>query len=136
MNYKDYTNLGFTKLKQEQFENQLADATMLIDNLTNDCYVINDIVDDLTSAVPFFAYRAKQYEKAICLQCEFAEEAGASTPLEQSMGAPKSVAVGRTTLTYDSNAVIDVTYGSSGIVKTAVDVLARTGLLSRAVRAW
>lgn len=135
MNFKDYQALGFSKLTQPQFESQLSDATYLIDNLTGDFYVMNDLIDDLTSVVSFFVYRGKQYEKAIALQCEFAEQAGASTPLEQSMGAPKNITVGKSTLTYDSNAIVTATYGSTGVVKTAVDILARTGLLSRVVSA-
>ena len=136
MDYAEYTKLGFDKLQQSEFDAQRNDAKLLIDNLTNDYYVMHDVSDDLSSDVPFLVYRATQYQKAIAYQCEFAVASGASTIYEQKAGNLKSVSVGRTSLSTDGNPISDATYGNTGVVTTAVDLLIRTGLLYRGVRAW
>ena len=140
MDFMTYTKLGFTTLTEEQFEEQFNgqynDAKLLIDNLTNDYYVMHDVSDDLSSDVPFLVYRATQYQKAIVYQCEFAIASGASTIYEQKAGDLKTVSVGRTSLSMDGNSISDATYGNTGVVTTAVDLLIRTGLLYRGVRAW
>lgn len=136
MDYAEYTKLGFDKLQQSEFDAQRNDAKLLIDNLTNDYYVMHDVSDDLSSDVPFLVYRATQYQKAIAYQCEFAVASGASTIYEQKAGNLKSVSVGRTSLSTDGNSISDATYGNTGVVTTAVDLLIRTGLLYRGVRAW
>lgn len=136
MDFATYTKLGFTTLTEEQFKGQYNDAKLLIDNLTNDYYVMHDVSDDLSSDVPFLVYRATQYQKAIAYQCEFAVASGASTIYEQKAGNLKSVSVGRTSLATDGNSISDATYGNTGVVSTAVDLLVRTGLLYRGVRAW
>ena len=128
--------MDFATLTEEQFKDQYNDAKLLIDNLTNDYYVMNDVSDDLSSDVPFFVYRATQYQKAIAYQCEFAVTSGASTIYEQKADNLKTVSVGRTSLSTDGNSISDATYGNTGVVTTAVDLLARTGLLYRGVRAW
>lgn len=136
MDFATYTKLGFTTLTEEQFKDQYNDAKLLIDNLTNDYYVIHDVSDDLSSDVPFIVYRATQYQKAIAYQCEFAVASGASTIYEQKAGNLKTVSVGRTSLSTDGNSISDATYVNTGVVTTAVDILAKTGLLYRGVRAW
>lgn len=136
MDFATYTKLGFTTLTEEQFKSQYNDAKLLIDNLTNDYYVMHDVSDDLSSDVPFLVYRATQYQKAIADQCEFAVASGASTIYEQKAGNLKSVSVGRTSLSTDGNSISDATYGNTSVVTTAVDLLVRTGLLYRGVRAW
>lgn len=136
MDFATYTRLGFTTLTEEQFKDQYNDAKLLIDNLTNDYYVMHDVSDDLSSEVPFLVYRATQYQKAIAYQCEFAVASGASTIYEQKADNLKTVSVGRTSLSTDGNSISDATYGNTGVVTTAVDLLARTGLLYRGVRAW
>lgn len=136
MDFATYTKLGFTTLTEDQFKGQYNDAKLLIDNLTNDYYVMHDVSGDLSSDVPFIVYRATQYQKAIAYQCEFAVASGASTIYEQKAGDLKTVSVGRTSLSTDGNSISDATYGNTGVVTTAVDLLVRTGLLYRGVRAW
>ena len=136
MDFATYTKLGFITLTEEQFNGQYNDAKLLIDNLTNDYYVMHDVSDDLSSDVPFIVHRATQYQKAIACQCEFAVASGASTIYEQKAGNLKTVSVGRTSLSTDGNSISDATYGNTGVVTTAVDLLAKTGLLYRGVRAW
>lgn len=136
MDFATYNRLGFTTLTEEQFKGQYNDAKLLIDNLTNDYYVMNDVSDDLSSDVPFIVYRATQYQKAIAYQCEFAAASGASTIYEQKADNLKTVSVGRTSLSTDGNSISDATYGNTGVVTTAVDLLAKTGLLYRGVMAW
>ena len=79
MDFMTYTKLGFTTLTEEQFNGQYSDAKLLIDNLTNDHYVMQDVSDDLSSDVPFLVFIATQYQKAIAYQCEFAVASCAST---------------------------------------------------------
>ena len=136
MDFMTYTKLGFTTLTEEQFNGQYSDAKLLIDNLTNDHYVMQDVSDDLSSDVPFLVFRATQSQKAIAYQCEFAVASGASTIYEQKAGNLKTVSVGRTSLSTDGNSISDATYGNTGVVTTAVDLLVRTGLLYRGVRSW
>lgn len=133
LTFTKYTELGFKKLKEPEFNTVLADSDLLISNLTRDFYEFHDINADLDSSVVFNKYRAVHYLKAIALQCEFANESGAATPYEQATTGLTQVEIGRTTLQHGSNPFATVTYGSTGVVKTAVDVLAHTGLLYRGV---
>lgn len=133
MDFTTYENLGFKKLDQKKFESVSADAELLISNLTQDFYSFHDLDAELSSEDNFLVYRATQYEKAICLQAEFAIESGATTPYAQQAGALTDVQIGRTHLQRTSNAMNNVTYGKSGVVVTAYNVLGRTGLLYRGV---
>lgn len=131
--FAKYTELGFNKLKESEFDNVITDSELLISNLTRDFYGLHSIDADLDSSVPFYKYRANQYLKAIALQCEFADGSGASTPFEQQASGLTQVVIGRTTLQHGSNPLDSVLYGDTGVIKTAVDVLAHTGLLYRGV---
>lgn len=133
MDFETYKKLGFSKLNEKQFKSVSADSEMLISNLTQDFYELHNLDDDLSSDDSFLKYRATQYQKAICLQCDFANEVGASTPYGQQAGALTDVQIGRTHLQRTSNAVNNVTYGKSGVVSTAYNILGRTGLLYRGV---
>lgn len=133
LTFTKYTELGFTKLKSEEFNSVLADSEILISAITNGFYDFHDIEADLDSSVVFSKYRAKCYLKAIALQCEFAVESGASTPFAQQAAGLTQVTIGRTTLQHGDNPFTELTYGDTGLVKIAVDVLAHTGLLYRGV---
>ena len=133
MIYKDYSGLGFTKLDETAFKAVSIDSEVLIENVTNDFYVFHNIAKDLTSDDEFDVYRAKQYQKAIALQCEFADETGASTPYPQHLQDVTQVSIDRTSITQNGNPITSTTYGNSGVVNAAIDVLVRTGLLYRGV---
>lgn len=133
MNYSDYDTLGFTKLEQSEFNGLVTSAQLLIDGLTNDYYNLHDISDDLKSDVPFKVYRAKQYERAVALQCEFAHISGASTIYEQSTNDLSSYSVDGTTMSFKNGLVGAATYGQTGVAIEAYRTLSQTGLLYRGV---
>lgn len=134
LDYQTYKDLGFKKIEsQAEFDKVEADSELLVSNLTQNYYDFHDLKSDLNSDNSFLVYRAKQYQRAICLQCEFATELGASTPLGQQNTALTDVQIGRTHLQKTSNSVNSVTYAKSGVVLTAYNVLGRTGLLYRGV---
>lgn len=133
MNYQTYQDFGFTKLNQSDFDKVVNDSQTLIDNLTRDYYQINNVEDDLTSRDTFKQFKAKQYQKAICLQCEFANELGASSLLGQQQASLTGVTIGRTHIEQGGNVVNLATYGKSGVSKVAASMLSRTGLLYRGV---
>lgn len=132
LSYDTYTQLGFKALTQEQFEKQVAIAQTLVENITNQFYADGSehtIENDLNSTDSFIKRRALIYEKAICMQCEFAQEYGA-TPAEQTSGAINSVHIGNTSISYNKNATIEnFTYGNSGVSMLAYNILYPTGLL-------
>lgn len=136
LTYDDYNKLGFKKIANaDQFAAVEPDSELLIENLTRQYYnpAFHSLAGDLASSDVFTAFRAAQYQRAIALQCEFAVAAGASTPYEQQAQALTSVEIGRTTLQQNGSAAVTATYGNAGVVSTAVDVLAHTGLLYRGV---
>lgn len=133
MDYSTYTDLGFKKLDENVFDNVVTDSEVLISNLTLDYYRLHDIDDDLNSDNLFLKYKATQYQRAICLQCEYANELGDGSLIGQQLTALTDVQIGRTHLQRTSNAANSVTYGKSGVVKSAYDILGRTGLLYRGV---
>ena len=132
LSYDTYTQLGFKALTQEQFEKQVAIAQTLVENITNQFYADGSehtIENDLNSTDSFIKRRALIYEKAICMQCEFAQEYGA-TPAEQTSGAINSVHIGNASISYNKNATIgNFTYGNSGVSMLAYNILYPTGLL-------
>lgn len=132
LSYDTYTQLGFKTLTQEQFEKQVAIAQTLVENITNQFYSDGSehtIENDLKSTDGFIKRRALIYEKAICMQCEFGQEYGA-TPAEQTSGAINSVHIGNTSISYNKSATIEnFTYGNSGVSMLVYNILYPTGLL-------
>lgn len=136
LTYTDYQKLGFDKIRDlKLFATVEPDSELLIKNLTRQFYdpFFHSLVDDLKSDDKFIVFRATQYQRAIALQCEFAVASGATTPYEQQQQGLTSVEIGRTTIQQDGSATVAVTYGNTGVVTTAIDVLAPTGLLYRGV---
>ncbi|WP_283601210.1 hypothetical protein [Ligilactobacillus aviarius] len=132
LSYDTYTQLGFKALTQEQFKKQVAIAQTLVENITNQFYADGSehtIEQDLQSTDSFIKRRALIYEKAICMQCDFAQEYGA-TPAEQTTGAINSVHIGNASINYNKGATVDdVTYGNSGVSMLVFNILYPTGLL-------
>ncbi|MQS44247.1 hypothetical protein [Companilactobacillus mishanensis] len=133
MDYLIYKKLGFTRLSEEQFKKVITDSELLISSLTRDFYNFHSITDDLNSNDDFFVYRATQYQTAIAIQCDFADESGATNLLQQQTAGLTDVTIGRTHLSRTGNLFNSLTYGKSGVVKTAYDILGNTGLLYRGV---
>ena len=132
LSYDTYTQLGFKTLDQEQFEKQVAIAQTSVESITNQFYADGSehtIEQDLQSTDSFIKRRALIYEKAICMQCEFAEQYGA-TPVDQTTGAVNSVRIGNASINYDKSATVqDFTYGNSGVSIVVYNLLYPTGLL-------
>ena len=78
-------------------------------------------------------YRSTQYEKAIALQCEFEFESGLNSPIARANNDVKNISIGRTTIQSDGSGIAAVTYGNSGVVRTAISMLVNTGLMYRGV---
>ncbi|KAF0362537.1 hypothetical protein GBP13_08585 [Pediococcus acidilactici] len=135
MNYQTYTDLGFTKLKEEEFNSVISDAEMLLEEVTRHFYdpYFHSLKDDLNSDDAFLVYRATQYEKAIALQCEFEFESGLNSPVARADNDVKSISIGRTTIQSDGSGIAAVTYGNSGVVRSAISMLVNTGLIYRGV---
>lgn len=129
MDYETYTNLGFKKLDKISFEKVVMNSELLISNLAHNYYDSHDIADDLNSEDPFDKFRVSQYGKAICVQCEYADEVGGSSLLEQQQSSLSDVNIGRTHLSRASNPINAVTYGNSGVYLPAYALLSSAGLL-------
>ena len=116
LSYDTYSQLGFKALTEEQFDKQIAIAQSLVESITNNFYADgspNSIANDLKNDDSFIRNRAKVYEKAVFMQCEFAQQYGA-TPVDQTTGAVNSVHISNTSINYDKSATVqDFTYGNS-----------------------
>ncbi|MDV2911458.1 hypothetical protein R0H03_06245 [Pediococcus acidilactici] len=135
MDYQTYQELGFTKLSQDEFNSVITDSELLLQQVTRNFYdpYFHSLKDDLNSDDAFLVYRAMQYEKAIAMQCEFEFESGLNSPVARADNDVKSVSIGRTTIQSDGSGIDAVTYGSSGVVRSAISMLANTGLIYRGV---
>ncbi|MGI1808858.1 hypothetical protein ACRPKW_08720 [Pediococcus pentosaceus] len=131
MDFETYTELGFKKLKQEEFDSVIDDSELLIEEITRHFYdpYFHSLETDLSSNDDFHVYRATQYEKAIALQCEFEFESGLNSPVARANNDVKSISIGRTSIQSNGAGTTLVMYGNSGVVKTAISMLTRTGLL-------
>lgn len=135
MDYQTYQELGFTKLSQDEFNSVITDSELLLQQVTRNFYApyFHSLKDDLNSDDAFLVYRATQYEKAIALQCEFEFESGLNSPVARADNDVKSISIGRTTIQSDGSGIAAVTYGNSGVVRSAISMLADTGLIYRGV---
>ncbi|WDV24872.1 hypothetical protein PVS71_07830 [Pediococcus acidilactici] len=135
MDYRTYQELGFTKLSQDEFNSVITDSELLLQQVTRHFYdpYFYSLKDDLNSDDAFLVYRAMQYEKAIAMQCEFEFESGLNSPVARADNDVKSVSIGRTTIQSDGSGIDAVTYGDSGVVRTAISMLVNTGLMYRGV---
>ncbi len=135
MDYQTYQELGFTKLSQDEFNSVITDSELLLQQVTRNFYdpYFHSLKDDLNSDDAFLVYRAMQYEKAIAMQCEFEFESGLNSPVARADNDVKSVSIGRTTIQSDGSGIDAVTYGNSGVVRSAISMLVNTGLIYRGV---
>ncbi|KAF0507823.1 hypothetical protein GBP26_08690 [Pediococcus acidilactici] len=135
MDYQTYQELGFTKLSQDEFNSVITDSELLLQQVTRNFYdpYVHSLKDDLNSDDAFLVYRAMQYEKAIAMQCEFEFESGLNSPVARADNDVKSVSIGRTTIQSDGSGIDAVTYGNSGVVRSAISMLVNTGLIYRGV---
>lgn len=128
LTYSDYENMGFHKItSKDKFEELESTAEVLFNAITNQYYVKHSIEEDVDTI------RVNLFKRALCLQCEYANDLNASTPYElNSLGQINSVSIGRTHIQTNNNAE-STNYGSSGIYGLAFTLLTQAGLVRRSV---
>lgn len=136
LTFKEYQQNGFTMITDETiFDQHERAAEMQIDITTqffyNADYAAHSLVDDL-AGTQWQAFRAKQFKRAVALQCDYFDEVGADTPLGIANQDLSSIEIGRTHVQANSN-VNATNFGKTGLANGVVAILAQIGLMSRAV---
>lgn len=126
--FKALTGKDEEVFPKESFEKWLPKASAVLDSVTSNFYVFNDINDDRV------AFRVDRFKLALCSQICYFQEVGADT-FEGINAGPQSFSIGRTSVSNTSR------YNSSGSNESknleAEDLyiyLSGTGLLYRGVR--
>lgn len=136
LTFKEYQQNGFTMITDETiFDQHERAAETQVDITTqffyNADYAAHSLVDDLTGT-QWQVFRAKQFKRAIALQCEYFEELGADTPVGIANQDLSSIEIGRTHVQSNSN-VNATNFGKTGLATGVVAILAQIGLMSKAV---
>ncbi|XSE70189.1 hypothetical protein ACPT8J_07130 [Lactiplantibacillus plantarum] len=136
LTFDEYEGLGFTQITDaDTFSQHEAAAETQIDITTkffyNADYAANSLVDDLAGN-QWQVFRAKQFKRAVALQCDYFDEVGADTPVGIANQDLSSVEIGRTHVQANSN-VNATNFGKTGLANGVVAILAQIGLMSRAV---
>lgn len=128
LTYEEFKTLtGKEDISDKDFEKFLPKASAVLDSVTNNFYLFNDITDDR------IAFRVNRFKLALCSQICYFHEVGADT-FEGINKNPQSVSIGSTSISNGSR------YGSGGRAESksivADDIfiyLEGTGLLYRGV---
>lgn len=136
LTFNEYQGLGFRQITYaDTFSQHEAAAETQIDITTqffyNADYAANSLVDDLAGN-QWQVFRAKQFKRAIALQCDYFDEVGADTPVGIANQDLSSIEIGRTHVQANSN-VNATNFGKTGLANGVVAILAQIGLMSRAV---
>ncbi|AUH37640.1 hypothetical protein CXZ13_10285 [Lactiplantibacillus plantarum] len=136
LTFNEYQGLGFRQITYaDTFSQHEAAAETQIDITTqffyNADYAANSLVDDLAGN-QWQVFRAKQFKRAIALQCDYFDEVGADTPIGIANQDLSSIEIGRTHVQANSN-VNATNFGKTGLANGVVAILAQIGLMSRAV---
>ena len=136
LTFKEYQQNGFTMITDETvFDQHERAAEMQIDITTqffyNTDYATHSLVDDLVGS-QWQVFRAKQFKRAVALQCDYFDEVGADTPIGIANQDLSSIEIGRTHVQANSN-VNATNFGKTGLATGVVAILAQIGLMSRAV---
>lgn len=136
LTFYEYRGLGFTQITDaDTFSQHEAAAETQIDITTqffyNADYAANSLVDDLAGD-QWQVFRAKQFKRAVALQCEYFDEVGADTPVGIANQDLSSIEIGRTHVQANSN-VNATNFGKTGLANGVVAILAQIGLMCRAV---
>ena len=123
LTFDEYSKMGFV-LTSEQFEANEPYAERHLNRLTSDYYVFNSLEADT------WTYRANKFKEAIAIQTEYVAENG-KTIQETTSNNPKSIGVGRLSLSYADNSSTSAT--GSLVSSEVIDTLALTGLLYRGI---
>ncbi|MGL3695834.1 hypothetical protein ACSX7Y_08530 [Lactiplantibacillus plantarum subsp. plantarum] len=136
LTFKDYQQNGFTMITDETiFDQHERAAETQVDITTkffyNADYAAHSLVDDL-AGTKWQVFRAKQFKRAMALQCEYFEELGADTPVGIANQDLSSIEIGRTHVQSNSN-VNATNFGKTGLATGVVAILAQIGLMCKAV---
>lgn len=136
LTFEEYRGLGFSRITDETiYDQHEAAAETQIDITTqffyNTDYATNSLVDDLVGS-QWQAFRAKQFKRAVALQCDYFDEVGADTPIGIANQDLSSIEIGRTHVQANSN-VNATNFGKTGLANGVVAILAQIGLMCRAV---
>lgn len=136
LTFYEYKDLGFSRITDEvTYSQHEATAETQIDITTqffyNADYAAHSLVDDL-AGTQWQVFRAKQFKRAVALQCDYFDEVGADTPIGIANQDLSSIEIGRTHVQVNSN-VNATNFGKTGLATGVVAILAQIGLMSRAV---
>lgn len=136
LTFDEYRDLGFSRINDEAaYSQHEAAAETQIDIATqffyNAGYAAHSLVDDL-AGTQWQVFRAKQFKRAVALQCDYFDEVGADTPVGIANQDLSSIEIGRTHVQANSN-VNATNFGKTGLANGVVAILAQIGLMSRAV---
>lgn len=136
LTFQEYLQNGFTMITDEKiFDQHERAAETQIDITTqffyNADYAAHSLVDDL-AGTQWQVFRAKQFKRAVALQCDYFDEVGADTPIGIANQDLSSIEIGRTHVQANSN-VNATNFGKTGLANGVVAILAQIGLMSRAV---
>lgn len=137
LTFKEYQQNGFTMITDETIFNQHERAAETQVDITTKFYYnvdrsLHSLSDDMIADDQWLIFRAKQFKRAIALQCEYFEELGADTPVGIANQDLSSIEIGRTHVQANSN-VNATNFGKTGLATGVVAILAQIGLMSRAV---
>lgn len=125
LTFDEYKDFGFTEIEQEEFNRLLPKASDVLNSVTRDFYVFNDINDD----VPF---RRERFKKAVGAQIEYFHDMGATS--SHGLNEPLTVTIGRTTVSGGYRGTPQDTLQASIVSDDVYMYLSGTGLLYRGVR--
>lgn len=136
LTFKEYQQNGFTTITDETVFDQHERATETQIDITtqffyNTDYATHSLVDDLVGS-QWQVFRAKQFKRAVALQCDYFDEVGADTPVGIANQDLSSVEIGRTHVQVNSN-VNATNFGKTGLANGVVAILAQIGLMCRVV---
>mgnify|MGYP001217434147 FL=1 len=125
LTYDEYIQLGFAEIEKTEFDRLLPKASDVINSVTRDFYVFNDIEDD----VPF---RRERFKKAVAAQIEYFHDMGATS--SHGLNEPSTVTIGRTTVSRGYRGGSQEDAQANIVSDDAFMYLSGTGLLYRGVR--
>ncbi|AVK62459.1 hypothetical protein C5Z25_12130 [Lactobacillus sp. CBA3605] len=137
LTFDEYKALGFTRITDVNVFNQHEVAAETQLDITTQFFYNADLaahsLSDELAGEQWQAFRAKQFKRAVALQCEYFDELGADTPVGIANSDLSSVEIGRTHLQKNTN-VSATNYGKTGLATGVAAILAQIGLMQRAVR--
>lgn len=136
LTFDEYQGLGFSRITNYATYNQHETAAETQIDITtqffyNADYAANSLVDDLAGN-QWQVFRAKQFKRAVALQCDYFDEVGADTPLGIANQDLSSIEIGRTHVQVNSN-VNATNFGKTGLANGVAAILVQIGLMSRVV---